>query len=431
MSYVLVLDAQRQPLMPCTPARARLLLSRSKAALWRQRPFTIILARPLPQAQIQPLRLKLDPGSKTTGLAVLAESTGQVVWAAELTHRGEQIRKRLAERRAVRRSRRARHTRYRKPRWANRRRPAGWIPPSIASRVANVTTWVARLQRFCPLTALSMEFARFDTHLLQDPSISGLAYQQGTLAGYEIREFMLEKWQRRCAYCHLASDQFEIDHIIPRSRGGSNRLSNLALACHRCNQDKGDRTAEEYGHPEVQTQAKQPLKDAAAINTTRWVLHAALKATGLPVEFATGGRTKWNRTERSLPKTHWLDACCVGPSTPAVLHVRQVTPLLIQATGRGSRQACRMDARGFPRTGPKAARTVQGFRTGDLVRAVVQQGKKRGRYVGRVAVRATGSFNISTPTGTVQGLSHRTCTLLQRADGYQYQKGAAAFPPPA
>ena len=76
-----------------------------------------------------------------------------------------------------------------------------------------------------------------------------------------------------------------------------------------------------------------------------------------------------------------------------------------------------------PRTGPKQARRVKGFQTGDIVLASVLTGKKVGTSVGRVAVRTTGSFNITTTHGTVQGISHRFCTPLHRCDGYSYQAG--------
>ena len=131
----------------------------------------------------------------------------------------------------------------------------------------------------------------------------------------------------------------QIEHLTPKARGGSNRVSNLTLACEPCNVRKGTQTAAEFGFPDLQAQAKQPLNDAAAVNATRWALYERLKATGLPVETGTGGRTKWNRVVRKLPKTHWLDAVCVGASTPAVLQVQGVSPLLITATGHGTQQA--------------------------------------------------------------------------------------------
>jgi len=302
------------------------------------------------------------------------------------------------------------------------------LPPSLESRLANVQTWVTRLRRCCPVSALSQELVTFDTQLMQQAESSGVDYQQGALAGYEVREYLLEKWQRRCAYCGATGVPFQIEHIIPKARGGSNRVSNLTLACEPCNTRKGTQTAEEFGHPTVQRQAKAPLKDAAAVNTTRWALYHRLDTTGLPVEVGTGGRTKWNRTQRGLPKAHWIDAACVGASTPTLLRITGVIPCLIRATGRESRQMCRMDRFGFPRTSAKGRRRVQGFQTGDLVRAIVTWGKNEGTHVGRVAVRARGSFNVTTAQGTVTDISYRSCQRIQRADGYRYEQGAALPP---
>lgn len=421
MSHVFVLSSDRQPLDPCHPARARRLLTSGRAAVFRRFPFTIILkARSAAESVTHPHRIKLDPGSKTTGIAVVAEGTGRVVWAGELTHRGQQIRDRLEQRRAIRRSRRQRKTRYRKARFLNRRRPEGWLAPSLAHRVETTLTWVNRLRRFVPVAALSVELVRFDTQLMQDAKVSGVAYQQGTLAGYEVREYLLEKWGRRCVYCGKTNTPLQIEHIIPRSRGGSDRVSNLTLACEPCNTRKGAQTAEEFGYPHIQAQARLPLKDAAAVNSTRWALYQRLVATGLPVEAGTGGRTRFNRTRLGLPKGHWTDAASVGASTPEVLDVQGVNLLRITATGHGSRQMCRMDMYGFPRTGPKQSRVVKGFQTGDMVKAVVTTGKKVGTYTGRVAVRTSGSFNVTTATGTVQGLHWRFFQAIHRADGYRY-----------
>jgi hypothetical protein len=168
------------------------------------------------------------------------------------------------------------------------------------------------------------------------------------LEGYEIRAYLLEKVGRTCAYCKATHVPLQVEHLVPKARHGSNRVSNLTIACKPCHDAKGTRTAEEFGHPEIQAQAKQPLRDAAAVNVTRWALFQRLKATGLPLETGTGGRTKWNRTTRDLPKTHWTDAVCVGESTPERLQVDGVMPLLITAMGRHSRQMCRTNATGFP-----------------------------------------------------------------------------------
>src|SRR5262249_11703174 len=255
MSDVFVLDTDRQPLDPCHPARARQLLRIGRASVFRRHPFTIILHdRTREDAVVHTYRLKIDPGSKTTGWAILCGT--RVVWAGELTHRGQRIHAVLNSRRAIRRSRRQRTTRYRQPRFLNRRRPDGWLPPSLASRVHNVMTWVKRLTRAVPIAALSQELVRFDTQLMQHPDITKPRYQQGTRVGYEVREYLLEKWQRRCAYCQATEGPLEIEHLVPRSRGGSDRISTLALACVPCNQRKGNQTAVEFGYPAMQAQAQ-------------------------------------------------------------------------------------------------------------------------------------------------------------------------------
>jgi 5-methylcytosine-specific restriction endonuclease McrA len=238
---------------------------------------------------------------------------------------------------------------------------------------------------------------------------------------------LLEKFGHQCVYCWKMHTPLKVEHIVPRSRGGSDRVSNLVMACHDCNQQKGNRTAAEFNHPEVQARAKAPLQDAAAVNTSRWALYHRLESCGLPIETGSGGRTKYNRLQRGLPKTHWVDAACIGQSTPARVCIEGTVPLLIKAQGRHSRQMCRTNALGFPDKAPKATSVIGGYRTGDLVRAQVpSSSRKAGSYVGRIAIRATGSCNIQTATGTTQGIHYRYCQPLHRADGYTYAKGERA-----
>lgn len=424
MSRVFVLDTDRQPLMPCSPARARILLRRGWAAVFRRFPFTVILTRQISDPQTQALRVKIDPGSKTTGLAIVNDAIGSVMSAAELRHRGERVKSALDRRRQVRRGRRYRHTRYRQARFLNRRPQKGRLPPSLESRVANTLTWVARLQKLCPITAVSLELVRFDTQALQHPEISGIEYQQGTLAGYELREYLLEKWERSCAYCGAKEIPLQVEHIVPVARGGSNRVSNLALACEPCNQAKGTRTAAEFGHPGVQAQAKRPLRDAAAMNATRWTLYRRLLEFGLPIEVGSGGHTKYNRCQQQLPKTHWLDAACVGASTPLKLQIVGVRPLLILATGHGHRRRCDTNRYGFPIRHRTEHKRFYGFQTGDMVLARVPEGRKTsGVHVGRVQVRADAKFTLVTRRGRLAAIHARYCTVLQRGSGYSYEYG--------
>ena len=203
-------------------------------------------------------------------------------------------------------------------------------------------------------------------------------------------------------------------------------MSNLAIACGPCNQRKGTQTACEFGFPDLEVQARRGLKDAAAVNSTRLAVLEMLQQTGLPVETGTGGQTKYNRSKQGYPKSHWLDAACVGESGLGVMAIPDMQVLQITAMGRGSRQMCRVNKYGFPRTSAKSQKRVQGFQTGDMVKAQVPSGKKKGRYEGRVAVRSSGSFNIKTKEGTVQGIGHKHCVMVHRQDGYTYSIGVSS-----
>ena len=428
MQRVLVLDKNRQPLMPCHPARARELLREGKAAVFRRFPFTVILKQREGGA-VQDTRLKLDPGSKVTGMALVANFARRgatVVWAGELAHRGAAIRKALEQRRGHRGHRRG-NLRYREPRFDNRTRPAGWLAPSLQHRVDTTWTWVMRLCRWAPVTSLSQELVRFDMQAMQNPEISGTEYQQGELRGYEVREYLLEKWKRACVYCDATNVPLEIDHIHPRSKGGSDRVSNLAISCHDCNQRKGDRPIKQFlsrspkrlAH--IEARAKASLKDAAAVNSTRWALYERLKATGLPVETGSGGRTKWNRSRQGYPKAHWIDAACVGESGAAVRLHPEHRPLAISAMGHGERQRARLNRHGFPVGHKAGAKSFLGFQTGDLVRACVTRGKHAGTFTGRIAIRFRPSFALKADgSGKPFDVHPKHLTILQRSDGYAY-----------
>lgn len=421
-NFVFVLDTDKRPLDPIHPGTARHLLNTGKAAVFRRYPFAIILKTSCPNVPVQDLELKLDPGSKTTGIAI--KRGNKVIFGAEVQHRGQQIKDALLSRRQLRRGRRNRKTRYRKARFLNRTRTDGWLAPSLQHRVDTVLTWVNRLRRLAPITSIAQELVRFDLQLMQNPEISGIQYQQGELLGYEVREYLLAKWNRKCAYCSVENVPFEIEHIQPKSKGGSDRVSNLTIACHVCNSFKGNQDVRAFlsGKPEllnrILKQAKSPLKDAAAVNSTRWALFNVLKETGLVVTTGTGGQTKFNRMRLELPKFHWIDAACVGDLDRLEILVSK--PLLIAAKGHGTRQMCGTDKHGFPTRHRSRIQIHKGFQTGDIVQAVVTSGKKVGSYVGRVLCRASGSFDIATKARRVAGISHKYCKPIHKKDGYSY-----------
>lgn len=431
MSKVAVLDTNKNVLEPCHPAVARRLLKRGEAAVLKRYPFTIILQKAVPADEIvtQAYTLSVDPGSKVTGLAITMEDA-EIVYAAELHHRGAQVKKALSDRAGFRRGRRTRNLRYRPARWANRARKVpvltdegwtyqraakeegndasktqntfnhvswaqfrdkryrwerlpqtktnrkqkkrwkrvrtvhqkradnGWVAPSLMSRVFNIETWVRRLCAVYPITRLAIETVKFDLQLMEDPDIHGIQYQQGTLHGREIREYLLELTKRKCAYCGKNKVRLEVEHIIPKARGGSSRPDNLTMACRNCNQKKGNlvgdtlrATCGEAFYKKVEAakrKSKKGVSDATAVNTIRWKLFETLKATGLPVISGTGGKTAYHRNLAGLPKTHYYDAASVAciPKQPAQLSVQ-----VIQAIGYGRRdnlkKMFKMTAPGF------------------------------------------------------------------------------------
>jgi len=418
-NHVFVLDTNRKPLTPCKPGVARSLLNAGKAAVFRRYPFTIILKKEV-EAIAEPIELKLDPGSKVTGIAL--KQGDRIIFGAELRHRGQQIKDALLSRRQLRRGRRNRKTRYRKARFLNRTRPGGWLAPSLQHRVDTVLTWVNRFRRLAPIGSIVQELVRFDLQLMQNPEISGVEYQQGELAGYEVREYLLEKWNRKCAYCGAENVPLEVEHIQPRSKDGSDRVSNLAIACNPCNQSKGNQDIRDFlsGKPDllnrILQQAKLPLKDVAAVNSTRWALFNALKATGLPVTTGTGGRTKFNRIRLDLPKSHWIDAACVGQVD--TLNVLTSQPLLITAKGHGNRQMCGTNKYGFPIRHRTNQKIWYGFQSGDMVAANIPSGKFAGRWTGRISARSRPSFKlVSSKTFDVHP---KYLEVTHRADGYAY-----------
>jgi len=340
---VLVLDNNMQPLKPCHPARARELLKKGRAVVYRKYPFTIIILD-RDEGVHQQVELKIDPGSKNTGIALVGSFLGgkKVIWAANVKHRGMHIKKALESRRACRRGRRFRTTRYRPPRFNNRVRRKGWLPPSLSSRIENVFHWVNKLLKHTSIKSIAVETVRFDTQKMQNPEISGVEYQRGTLHGYEVREYLLEKWGRKCAYCGETNGRLEIDHIVPKSRGGGDAVSNLLICCRECNEKKGNFSIQQFleGNPHVISrvlkQKTASLKDTAAVNATRFVIGTTLKKLGIPISFWSGGRTKYNRCLQGYPKDHWIDAACVGESGESVTIPFKFQALEISATGRGS-----------------------------------------------------------------------------------------------
>lgn len=423
-NWVFQINGDKQPLDMIRPKRTRELQSKGKAATFRTFPYVVIRTQQIDNPVTKSYTLKIDPGSKWTGFAI--QCGADIVFRMELKHRGFVISSDLQKRAGFRRGRRSRNLRYRKMRF-NRHKPEGWLAPSLMHRILTVETWIKRFLRWCPTDTIEIEQVRFDTQRLQNPEVDGVQYQQGTLCGYEVREYLLEKWGRQCVYCEAENVPVEVEHIRPKSRGGSDRVSNLTLACHTCNQAKGNQDVKDFlsGKPDllerILSQSRQPLKDAAAVNSTRFAIVRVAKALHNTVKCWTGGRTKFNRCTQGLQKTHSIDAACVGESGQSI-RLRTDQTLIVSCKGHGNRQARRVNASGFPAV-ERAKELSRHVTAGDIVKVCLPTDRKKvaaGVYTTRV----------KTPTRTgcevvIQGARITLATMLNvkfvhRNDGYDY-----------
>ena len=418
---VLVIDKHKRPCNTISAAYARILLFSKQAVIYKRFPFTIRLRNDNAVLKDRNYTIKLDPGSRTTGVAI-TDDQDSVVMLAELEHRGHIIKRNLDSRRAIRRFRRQRKTRYREARFQNRTKPEGWLAPSVRSRADNVINFVKKYKRLININKVMIENVSFDTaQMSSDNYLIGTDYQQGPLYDTNLRDFIFSKTKGRCSYCGAKAE--EIDHIIPKSKGGSNSTFNLTPACRSCNEKKLNLSLKEFGRlmnkDYSQLEPKKLPKDATIVQSARNYMVKEITKLAPDTTTHDARITKYNRDQLGLPKQHYYDALSVG-EIPTKFNFLTDKILVISAKGRGSRQMCSMDKFGFPRTSAKSSKSVKGFQTGDIVKAVVPFGSKQGEYLGKVAVRSSGSFDIQTKTQVIQGVGYKYCHIVQRSDGCSY-----------
>ena len=345
-----VINMRNEPLMPTTPGKARTLLKSGKARVISSNPFTIQLLYATGETK-QPVTLGIDAGYKHIGFSAVTEKRELV--SGEAVTRTD-IPKLNKEKSMYRKGRRDKLW-YRKPRFMNRgNKKKGWFAPSIDHKLQTHIRLIEKLKKILPISDIIIEVASFDQQKMKNPEISGIEYQQGELQGYEIREYLLEKFHRTCVYCGKTGVPLEIEHLTPRSRDGPDTVNNLAISCRDCNQKKNNLTAEEFGYPDLRKSALMPLRDAAFMNTVRWKL-TQLAGAG----YTFGYITKKNRISLGLDKSHANDAFVIARGTNQV----RVSQYTISQRRRNNR-SLQINRKGFR---PSIRRKRYGFQPGDIV----------------------------------------------------------------
>lgn len=328
MSRVYVQDKNGKPLDPTNSARARKLLKKDRAKVVKRNPFTIkIIDRERKNSYTKDVTLGIDAGYKEVGFSAINENEELISGVLKLRN---DISKKLEQRANYRRNRRHRNTRYRKARFDNRKKskPKGWLAPSIKHKLNSHIKLVNRLKDILPIKKVIVEVAKFDTQKMQNPEIEGVEYQQGELQGYLVRNYLLKKFNYQCKYCGKEDTPLEVEHITPKSRGGSDRVDNLTISCHKCNQKKGSQTAKEFGYPKVQQQAKKTLKTTAFMNIVRWKI-----VNKLECDYTFGHITKMNRINLDLEKTHFNDAFVIAGGN----NQKRANPIEVNINRRNNR----------------------------------------------------------------------------------------------
>ena len=379
---VFVLNMRGQPLMPCSPPKARKLLRAGKAVPVRRTPFVIQLTVPTGETK-QPITLGVDAGYKHVGLS--ATTAKEELLASEVELR-QDVTGLLSNRLALRRARRNRKTRYRAPRFDNRVRSKhkGWLAPSVENRIQAHISRIEAVCRVLPITKIVIETASFDIQKIKNPEVEGTDYQQGEQLGFwNVREYVLFRDGHVCQACKGRSKDLilNVHHIESRKTGGD-APGNLITLCEACHKAYHAGKLKQFSprrerHPE------------------------------LPVTNTYGYLTKHKRIVAGLPKTHCADAFCIA----GVLDAKRRGEYLFQKqTRRHNRQIHKLTIlKGGVRKRHQAPYLVHGFRLFDKVLCKGEVGFIFGR-------RSSGAFDVRRLNGTKisAGISYKKLSLLEK-----------------
>ena len=199
----------------------------------------------------------------------------------------------------------------------------------------------------------------------------------------------------------------EVEHIVPKSRGGSDRVSNLTISCNKCNQKKGNKTAEEFGYPEIQEKANKSLKEVAFMNNVRLKLVNQLKKQGNKVSHTYGYITKYNRAKLGLAKSHSNDAFVIARGTTQARSI----PFVVTQTRRNNR-CLQLNRKGFK---PSIRRYRYKFQPNDMINFKGEDCKVKGVFNYGQWVR------LSDYSGNILNSNINNITLITYGKGLQFK----------
>ena len=409
MVYVISKDGQ--PLMPTERYgwvyRA---LKSGKAKVVRRCPFTIQLQYETATNITQPICLGVDAGSKHIGLSATTEE--KVLYEADVELRNDIVNL-LATRRENRRARRNRKTRYRKARFDNRKKPEGWLAPSVRQKVECHLKVVSDVHKILPITKIRVEVASFDIQKIKNPSISGVEYQQGEQEdSWNVREYVLFRDGHTCQCCKGKSKDklLNVHHIESRKTGGDapNNLITLCETCHK---------AYHQGKIQLPKTIKRgaSFRDATFMGIMRWVFYNKLKEQYSDVLLTFGYLTKYIRIQNNLPKAHHIDARCISGNPSAVSDDIVYFQKKVRCHNRQLHRATIL--KGGYRKRNQAEYKVKGFRLFDKV-------KYQNQECFIFARRATGSFKICRLDGSVvsAGVTYKKLKFLETRRAYLVER---------
>ena len=406
---VYVISKNGQPLMPTeNHAKVRILLKTKKAKVIKRCPFTIQLAYDGTN-YTQDVALGVDAGSKHIGLS--ATTKDKVLFESNVELRNDIVNL-LSTRRQNRRSRRNRKTRYRKPRFNNRKCKDGWLAPSVQNKVNTHLAVIRKAHEILPIAKIIVEVASFDIQKIKKPAISGTEYQQGErLDFWNVREYVLFRDGHTCQCCKGKSKDkiLNVHHIESRKIGGD-APNNLITLCETCH------TGYHKGTVKLPKTIRRGMsfRDATFMGIMRWAFYNKLKEIYPNVSLTYGYITKNTRIESGLSKDHCIDARCISGNPKAVSDGMVYYQKKVRCHNRQIHKNTLL--KGGNRKRNQAPYEVMGFRLYDKVKWKAQNCFIFGRRsTGRMDLRFLDGTKINASVGykNLRLLEMRKNTLIE------------------